>query len=723
MFGTTECSSFPTMETHREDWNYLNYHPAAGFEFRENFDGLFEKFQVRNKKYDAYQGIFQTFPDIDEFPTRDLYSKHPTRPNYWLYRGRADHIIVLSNGEKLNPLDMEATINDHPDVKASLIVGSGRFQTLALIELNKPLPSGPEELKAFQESIWETVKIANIEAPAHAQLYKDYIMFASPDKPFPLAGKGTVLRNETLKLYQEEIDNIYQQADREIGADDVDFDGSSLETVALSICNLLPDSLKDQKIGAQDDFFAAGLDSLSVFSLVRNLRAVVNQDDSISASTIYGNPTIEKLSRAVYTISHPDAANDRNLAQETLQEMRQMIDKYTTDLPQREALPRTSDAETSVILTGSTGSLGSYLLEKLVSLPHIKKIFCFNRALDGRAKQTEASGARGLKTDWPSERVQFFKADLSKPDFGLDAETFEEVRKSATHIIHNQWQVDFNLSLSSFEPHIRGVRNLVDFSIQSENNAKIFFISSVAVGMKGGTETIPETPIMNLLAGEGGYGQSKLVSEWILEIAKNQSCVPTAVCRVGQIAGPVDVDAGMWNKQEWLPTIISTSKYLGLIPSSLSSMSSIDWLPVNSLSTILAELASLSSPETSTSSPSEHMPIFHTVNPSTVPWSALLPTITSHLGPTVAVTGWKDWLAALEQSASNGDDVEKNPGIKLLDFYRGLEHATGADAPVYQTANTVRYSRTLEALGPVQPEWFTEWLTQWGFLNMAIYGR
>ncbi len=112
------------MLAEREDWNYIHFHPWGGYTFRQKSEDLFEQFQTRDSKFDLFQAFMQTFPDQDEFPIKDLYAKHPTKPDRWLYKGRADDVIVLSNGEKLNPLDMEACINDHPAVKASLIVSN-----------------------------------------------------------------------------------------------------------------------------------------------------------------------------------------------------------------------------------------------------------------------------------------------------------------------------------------------------------------------------------------------------------------------------------------------------------------------------------------------------------------------------------------------------------------------------------------------------------------------
>ncbi|RKU46996.1 hypothetical protein DL546_007719 [Coniochaeta pulveracea] len=69
------------------------------------------------------QAVFYTFPDLSEWSTKDLYSPHPTLPDHWLYRGRADTVIVFSNGEKLNSLTLEDVIVGHPAVKGALVVG------------------------------------------------------------------------------------------------------------------------------------------------------------------------------------------------------------------------------------------------------------------------------------------------------------------------------------------------------------------------------------------------------------------------------------------------------------------------------------------------------------------------------------------------------------------------------------------------------------------------
>jgi hypothetical protein len=120
--GVTEGSLFPIVQSEREDWNYLHFHPAAGFTYQQRTEEFWEQFQTRNPELDLFQAFLQTFPSENEVAIKDLYAKHPTKPGRWLYKGRADDVIVLSNGEKVNPLDMEAVLNSHSAVKAALVV-------------------------------------------------------------------------------------------------------------------------------------------------------------------------------------------------------------------------------------------------------------------------------------------------------------------------------------------------------------------------------------------------------------------------------------------------------------------------------------------------------------------------------------------------------------------------------------------------------------------------
>lgn len=66
--------------------------------------------------------------------------------------------------------------------------------------------------------------------------------------------------------------------------------------------------------------------------------------------------------------------------------------------------------------------------------------------------------------------------------------------------------------------------------------------------------------------------------------ASQKAGVPTSILRVGQIAGP-NTRMGIWNPQEWLPSLVKTSKAIGKVPLDLGGYH-IDWVSVVSNTTL-----------------------------------------------------------------------------------------------------------------------------------------
>lgn len=52
------------------------------------------------------------------------------------------------------------------------------------------------------------VEEANKEAPAFSRIFKEMILVTRKEKPMLRAGKGTVTKKATIKLYEEEIDAL-----------------------------------------------------------------------------------------------------------------------------------------------------------------------------------------------------------------------------------------------------------------------------------------------------------------------------------------------------------------------------------------------------------------------------------------------------------------------------------------------------------------------------------
>lgn len=436
IFGATETSMLPIFLPASDDWQYFHYNPALrGIEFRPVGNGTYEQVLVRHPSTDPYHATWCTFPHLQEYSINDLYTKHPTKENLWLYAGRADDIIVLSNGEKFNPTAMESILVSHPDVRGALVVGQGRFTPAAILEfkdeLARKLVTAEERARIIDE-IWPYIMQANKSAPGHAQLARDSIIFNKAGKPFLRAAKGTIQRKATVKLYEAEIEERYQDDNKERSENvphiDITGDITALET---ALAGLVANILGVESLSSDQDFFAAGMDSLQVLKVATQLEAALGSgyQAEITTRLIYSNTTLAALAA---TLKDTSGARESAPGGAILQ---QTLEKYTRQLPAKSAIgSKKLDVGLAVVLTGSTGSLGSYLLDILASSQIITRIYCLNRRTDAKQQQAKINATRGLVSEW-GDRVTFLHADLSKPNLGLAVYDYDCLRKEACVII------------------------------------------------------------------------------------------------------------------------------------------------------------------------------------------------------------------------------------------------------------------------------------------------
>lgn len=293
--GTTEGLFIGNLVTPREDWFWFCFHPYSGFKFKEIEADTYEHWVHRNKHWPLFQGVFHTFLEKESINFKDLYTRHPTKPNLWAFKGRSDDLVVLSNGYKISPLETEAFITTHPAIKGSLVFGTGKPQAGLLIELKDPSHRTDELL----DSIWETVREANSVSHHKNQLLRDFVTFAEPDKPFYRTDKGTVKRSATVALYADYIERFYSsRSDDTPGTFTVDL--GSVQSIQDCVREILGSSLPEaQEAPADTDLFDLGLDSLGVFAAVKAIRAATGLGDQISPRHVYANATIASLSTTI----------------------------------------------------------------------------------------------------------------------------------------------------------------------------------------------------------------------------------------------------------------------------------------------------------------------------------------------------------------------------------------------------------------------------------------
>lgn len=693
MIASTESGMMQHLEVGQEEWEYMRFGAQAGIEFRPHSEGLYEMVIVRKPELEGCQAVFELFPHLDEYSTKDLFSPHPDpqKSDFWLCHGRTDDVLVLLNAEKFNPTLMEKIIESSPDVKSALVLGQDRFQTCLLIDpMRENTIRSPEEAQALIDRVWPYVEQANGASPSHGRIMKSLIVCTTHQKPMCRTAKGTVNRRQTTDLYAGDMDALYKARslvrDVSISPAMSEIAPNALTLEALRAIVGRTMGLKPIDLHNDDNFFAAGMDSLRVLELIHDLNLALGKS-SIDPGTIYTHPTLADL--AVFLqLTHQGKAIPH--AADRASQMRKALDHFALDLPL--AKPR---ATRVAILTGSTGGLGAYLLKSLIKHAGFTKIYCLNRSAQLPVQ----------KIDY---RVEFLRCDFSNPLLGLPRETYDELLHSVTHILHNAWQVDFNLPLESFTNHLLGVRHFIDFAANSTRNAHIFFISSVASVLNGAADTVEEKIFNDFnMAQPMGYGESKHIAERLLYRAGLESNVSSSICRVGQIAGPIH-SSGMWNRREWLPSMIASSKYLGCIPSALGPMDRIDWIPIDLVSQVAVELFTINH---NAATPTTQ--VFHLVNPSEAYWPELLPIVLDYLGPEVRAVPLQEWVQRLKESVFCIEAINRNPAVKLIDFFSARVQSNAS--PIMETKVSVQYSQTLRRLDKIRPEQMKLWMEQWAF--------
>lgn len=122
--------------------------------------------------------------------------------------------------------------------------------------------------------------------------------------------------------------------------------------------------------------------------------------------------------------------------------------------------------------------------------------------------------------------------------------------------------------------------------------------------------------------------------------------------------------------------------------------------------------------------------ILHLVHPRAVPWRSIITPIAAELG--VPLVTYDEWLAAIvrtagaEGSAQAIEAMQKNPALRLLDFFRAGRHVKDGFEPLglpHLSAEKAKSaSETLAAMPAIGESEAKAWVAAWravGFLDVA----
>ena len=299
LLGTTETMLLPLEYSDKEDWDYHRFSDVLGAEFRHWWGDYYELVIVRDPKLDLSQAVFATLPNLQEFSPGDIYSEHPIKKGLWRYSGRTDDVIVFVNGEKLNPLTMEGVIGSHPEVKSAIMFGTGRLRSGVLMETRQS-PQSKLDTALLIQKIWPSIELANQSCPSHGQILKGMAILTSAGKPMMRAGKGTVQRGNTLELYEDDIDLLYESQEAPIDTfwvEEINFEDKN--KLNSSLCKFMSEEIGLRSISEGEDLFSAGLDSLKASNVVRLVNTAAERHGlhgfRLTVDAVYTNPSVASL--------------------------------------------------------------------------------------------------------------------------------------------------------------------------------------------------------------------------------------------------------------------------------------------------------------------------------------------------------------------------------------------------------------------------------------------
>ena len=334
-------------------------------------------------------------------------------------------------------------------------------------------------------------------------------------------------------------------------------------TIAAIWCKLLG----VRRASIHDSFIDQGGNSLLAAQLILQVQTAF--DLEIPIHLFFQHPSIAQLAKKV------DAMRTLDRGQ-TLSVSRLNIRSDATLDNQIQPAPRMAQhahAPRNIFLTGATGFLGVYLLQKFLGETSAN-VHCLVRAKDA------ADGCERLRRtlqNYALFRPEFERriipvcGDLKQPLLGLDAESFDQLAERIDVIYHSAARINYVEPYSEHRrPNVFGTHEVLRLACHRVNKP-LHYISSVgifgpAAFLGGLTDLFEDTSIdacARYLAADLGYSQSKWVCEKLVFAARKRG-LPISIYRPGFIMG--SSQTGHCNHDDFVARILVGCIEMGRYP-------------------------------------------------------------------------------------------------------------------------------------------------------------
>jgi amino acid adenylation domain-containing protein/thioester reductase-like protein len=544
------------------------------------------------------------------------------------FLGRADRQVKI-RGFRVELEAIEAQLRSHPEVAEAAVHvrgndGIGKGLSAYVTHADPARPADPAGIRAYLAT----------RLPAHSI---PALIIAL--RQFPLTANGKIDHAALRTLTPGTLTPARATSDNK-GTRQPDNDLIARIWTSVLGTPVFPDT----------DFFTTGGNSLLATQVVTRTLTSLGLEHShfgVTLQSLLTSPALSAYRTAVDHLRHDSPASQPGCGEHVDFEAQARLDLCVT--PARGPAPRSRHVR-HILLTGATGFVGAFLLERL--LHHTDAVLhCPVRATDPQdaiSRVHDNLHRYGLNPPDPG-RINAYPADLALPKLGMVPNDLQMLADTLDLIIHNGARVNFLYPYQQLrDTNVGGTHAVIDLAMG--RRIPLHYVSTVAVlagsGVGGIDKASESTSLSHPQLISMGYAETKWVAERMLQHAA-EAGLPVTVHRPYEITG--HSQTGVWNTTSAICAFFDAITRLKAAPAVRLPL---DLVPVDHVTEAIVSVAT-------------RIPQFGGVLHLTNPRPALLGDMVARMrvaGYDIEDVSYQAWVDALL------DHVAKNPSAPITPF-------------------------------------------------------